>query len=66
MYEIVFSAQMMWYRVFYDSELLDLEIYCKWRHMVVIPVLDIDANLELTPKQMGIFKQVLTSFGSAR
>ncbi|XP_038071711.1 uncharacterized protein LOC119740462 isoform X2 [Patiria miniata] len=47
-----------------ESELLDLEIYCRWRYMDVIPHLDISSKTELTPKQMGIFKQVLTSFGS--
>ena len=48
------------------SELLDLEIYCKWRHMAVIPSLDIDSESELTPKQMAVFKQIMTSFGSTK
>ncbi|XP_033626087.1 uncharacterized protein LOC117289186 isoform X2 [Asterias rubens] len=51
---------------FSESELLDLEIYCKWRHMAVIPSLDIDSESELTPKQMAVFKQIMTSFGSTK
>ncbi|XP_022083077.1 uncharacterized protein LOC110975172 isoform X2 [Acanthaster planci] len=47
-----------------ESELLDLEIYSRWRYMDIIPHLDIHSKTELAPKQMEMFKQILTSFGS--
>ncbi|XP_072030297.1 uncharacterized protein [Amphiura filiformis] len=48
-----------------QSELLDLDVYCRWRFMMLIPHLDLEKDGSLTTKEINLLRQLLTCFGSS-
>eukprot|EP00057_Strongylocentrotus_purpuratus_P019226 XP_011673700.1 PREDICTED: uncharacterized protein LOC581115 isoform X3 [Strongylocentrotus purpuratus] len=48
------------------SELLDLEVFCQWRFIKLVPHIDLMEGGDLSPPLFSIFQQVLSRFGSTR
>ncbi|XP_071478511.1 uncharacterized protein [Diadema antillarum] len=48
------------------SELLDLEVFCQWRFITLVPTIDLMEGSDLSPALFSIFQQVLSRFGSAK
>ncbi|PIK52139.1 hypothetical protein BSL78_10986 [Apostichopus japonicus] len=48
------------------SELLDMEVYCNYRFMNVVPHIDSFADVQLTPDTFRLYRQVLSLFSNNR
>ncbi|XP_041469265.1 uncharacterized protein LOC121419047 isoform X4 [Lytechinus variegatus] len=48
------------------SELLDLEVFCQWRFIKLVPHIDLMEDSDLSPPLFSIFQQVLSRFGSTK
>ena len=55
--------------IFFDfscSELLDLEVYCNYRFMTIVPHIDITPDAKLIPQTFSLLRQVLSLFSNYR